>query len=214
MGSIIDFFHKLTNPDELGVLIDTVLSGWWFYGAMFLIVFAETGVLLGFILPGDSLLFALGVVAGSGKINIFFLDLLLIVAAIVGDNSGYFLGRKTGPKIFTRPDSLIFKQEYINRTKDFYQKYGGKAIIFARYVPVIRSFTPFMAGVGQMPYRTFFGYSVISVVTWVLILTTTAYFLGSVPLVRNNFEKAILLVVAISFLPAIIEIIRHKMKKS
>jgi membrane-associated protein len=208
--SFIDFLHKITNPDELSILIDTVLSGWWIYIAMFAIIFCENAILLGFILPGDSLLFTLGVVAGSGKINLWLLLGLLIIAAVSGDSTGYYLGRRTGPKIFSRPDSRLFKQEYVRRTQAFFERYGGKTILMARFVPVIRSFAPFMAGVGQMPYHTFIFYNIIGSVTWVLALTLGGYWLGNVPWVKENFEKAILIVVILSFVPAVIEYIRHR----
>jgi membrane-associated protein len=174
------------------------------------IVFAETGLLLGFILPGDSLLFALGVVAGTGKINIYLLSGLLWTAAMLGDSTGYYLGRKTGPKIFSKPDSRFFKQEHVRRTQHFFEKYGGKTVIFGRFIPVVRSFTPFMAGVGSMPYSTFLPFSIFGSFLWIFMLTFLGYFLGGVPWVENNFEKAILIVVALSFIPAVIEYINHK----
>jgi membrane-associated protein len=214
INAFIEFLHKITDPQELSILIDTVLSGWWIYAVMAVIIFAETGLLLGFVLPGDSLLFTLGVVAGSGKMNIYLLLSILLVAAIVGDTSGYFLGRRTGPKIFSRPDSRFFKQEYIKRTQNFFEKYGGKTVVFGRFIPIVRSFTPFMAGVGNMPYSVFIGYSVFGCIIWVFLLTLLGYFLGNIPIIKNNFETAILLVIFISFLPAIAEVIRHKRAKT
>jgi membrane-associated protein len=206
----LDFIHKITDPDELAILIDTVFSGWWIYIVMVAIVYAENAILLGFILPGDSLLFTLGVVAGTGKINVWLLMGVLVVAAIAGDSTGYFLGKKTGPAIFSRPDSRLFKQEYVRRTQSFFERYGGKTILMARFVPVIRSFAPFMAGVGKMPYRTFVFYNVIGSFIWVVVLTMLGFWLGNVPWIKENFEKAILLVVALSFVPAVIEIINHR----
>jgi membrane-associated protein len=210
INSFLDFIHKITNPDELSILIDTALSGWWIYLVMTAIIYAETGLLLGFILPGDSLLFTLGVVAGTGKINIFFLLASLFTAAFLGDNTGYFLGKKTGPAIFSKPDSRLFKQEYVQRTQALFQKYGGKIVIFARFIPIVRSFTPFMAGVGQMKYSTFLTYSIFGSALWVGLLTMMGYYLGNVPWVKNNFEKAILLVIILSFVPAIIEYVKHR----
>lgn len=208
--SFLDFIRKLTDPDELSILIDTVFSGWWIYGVMVAIIYAENAILLGFILPGDSLLFTLGVVSGTGKVNVWLLMGVLVVAAIAGDSTGYLLGKKTGPAIFSRPDSRLFKQEYVRRTQSFFERYGGKTILMARFVPVIRSFAPFMAGVGQMPYRTFVFYNVIGSFIWVVVLTMLGYWLGNVPWIRENFEKAILIVVFLSFIPAIIEYIRHR----
>jgi membrane-associated protein len=213
ISSFFEFLHKITQPDELSHLIDTVLSGWWIYAVMAAIIFAETGLLLGFVLPGDSLLFTLGVVAGSGKINIFLLILLLFAAAVVGDSTGYFLGHRTGPKIFSRPDSRLFKQEYIRRTQSFFEKYGGKTVLFARFIPVVRSFAPFMAGVGSLPYPIFLTYSLIGNTIWVCLLTLLGYYLGNVPIVKENFEKAILIVILLSFMPAVVEYIRHKRSK-
>jgi membrane-associated protein len=208
--SILDFLHKITDPDELSILIDTVFSGWWIYIVMVAIIYAENAILLGFVLPGDSLLFTLGVVAGTGKINLWLLLGVLIVAAIAGDSTGYLLGKKTGPAIFSRPDSRLFKQEYVRRTQAFFERYGGKTILMARFVPIVRSFAPFMAGVGQMPYKTFVFYNVIGSFVWVVVLTMLGFWLGNVPWVKENFEKAILIVVFLSFIPAIIEVIKHK----
>ncbi len=208
--AVINFFHQLTDPHELSILIDTVFSGWWIYILVSAIVFAETGILLGFVLPGDSLLFTLGVVSGTGKVNLGLLLILLIISAFVGDNVGYYLGRKTGPKIFSRPDSLIFKQAYIQRTQAFFEKYGGKTLIFARFVPIVRSFSPFMAGVGMMPYNRFLKFSIAGCTIWVSLLTLMGYSLGNVSIIKNNFEKAILIVIILSFVPAVIEYMRHR----
>ncbi len=210
---LIELYHKLTNPDELSLLMDTVLSGWWIYVVMVAIIFSENAFLVGFVLPGDSLLFTLGVLAGAGRINLYVLLLILMAAAILGDSTGYYLGKKTGPKIFSRPDSKLFKQEYVRRTQKFFEKYGGKAVMIARFLPVIRSFTPFMAGVGNMHYSTFLVYNVIGSVTWVCLFTILGYTLGNVPIVANNFEKAVLLIIVLSFMPPIIEYIKHRRSK-
>jgi len=213
LQAILDFLHKLTNPDELSLLIDSVFSGWWIYILVASIVFAENAILLGFVLPGDSLLFTLGVVAGSGKISIWLLLGILTVAAITGDSTGYYLGKRTGPAIFSRPDSKLFKQEYVRRTQMFFERYGPKVIVMARFMPIVRSFAPFMAGVGNMPYHTFVFYNVIGSILWVFSLTMLGYWLGNVPLVRDNFEKAILIVVALSFMPAVYEYIKFRRGK-
>lgn len=166
ISDIFGFFHQITNPEQLSLLIDTALSGWWIYALVCGIVFAENAVLLGFILPGDSLLFTLGVVAANGKINIFLLMGLLFVSAVLGDSTGYYLGKRTGPRIFSRPDSKLFKQEYVRKTQEFFQRYGGKTIMMARFVPVVRSFAPFMAGVGNMAYHTFIFYNLVGSFIW------------------------------------------------
>src|SRR5689334_17872960 len=160
LHTLLDFLRSLTNPDRLIELLSTILSGWLGYAALFGLVFSETGLLIGIIIPGDSLLFTVGVVAGAGHLNIVVVNALLMTAAILGDSTGFLLGRQTGSKIFSRPDSRLFKQEYVTRTNAFYQRYGGKTILFARFLPVIRSFAALMAGVGSMPYLKFLPYSI------------------------------------------------------
>ena len=158
---LLDLYRTLTNPEQLIRLLSTLLSGWLGYAALFAIVYSETGLLVGFFLPGDSLLFTVGVVAGAGQLDLLTVIVVLSSAAILGDSTGYLLGRKTGPRIFSRPDSRLFKQEYITRTRAFYDRYGGKTIIMARFVPIIRTFAAFVAGVGQMPYLRFLPFSVL-----------------------------------------------------
>ncbi len=201
ISSFLDFLRSLTDPERLIQLLSTLLAGWVGYTALAGVVFAETGLLLGFFLPGDSLLFTVGVVSGAGQLNIALINALLMAAALIGDSTGFFLGRHTGPRIFTRKDSLLFKQEYVTRTKHFYDKYGGKTIIFARFVPVIRTFAPFMAGVSQMRYRRFLSFSVFGSVGWVFLMTMLGYELGSVPFVRKHFDAFVLLIILISLLP-------------
>ena len=200
------FIHTLTTPDLLIQLLASVFSGWWAYALLFGIVFAETGLLVGFVLPGDSLLFALGIVAGAGELNIISLIVLLMVAAILGDSFGYYLGHKTGPMIFKKEDSRFFKKEYVFKTAEFFEKYGGKTIIFARFLPVIRSFAPFMAGVGSMKYDQFLFYNVTGAAAWVLSMTLGGYFLGNIEIVRAHFEKVILAIILISLIPVFMEI--------
>lgn len=213
MHRIFDFIKILTTPDRLIEVLDTLFSGWLGYALLFGIVFSETGLLVGFFLPGDSLLFTVGVVAGAGHLNIFVVNVVLILAAISGDSTGYLLGRHTGPRIFNRPDSLLFKQEYVTRTKAFYERYGGKTILMARFVPIIRTFAAFVAGVGQMPYLRFLPYSVGGGVGWVVLMTMLGYELGSVPIVRRNFDKAILAVIFLSLIPTAIEVLRSRRER-
>lgn len=186
--------------------MSTILSGWLGYATLFAIVFSETGLLVGFFLPGDSLLFTVGVVAGAGQLHLGLVILVLSGGALLGDSTGYFLGWKTGPRIFSRPDSRLFKQEYVTRTRAFYEKYGGKTIIFARFVPIVRTFAAFVAGVGAMPYRKFLPYSICGGIGWVSLLTISGYELGSIPIVRRNFDKAILVVIFLSLVPTFIEV--------
>jgi membrane-associated protein len=208
--SLLDFLASLKDPDKLIHLLSTILSGWYGYAALFAIVFSETGLLVGFFLPGDSLLFTVGVVCGAGQLNLLLVNVVLMFAAMLGDSTGYFLGRQTGPKIFSRKDSRFFKQEYVTRTHAFYEKYGGKTIIFARFVPIVRTFAAFIAGVGKMPYLKFLPFSVCGGIGWIFLMTMLGYLLGQVELVRRNFDTAILLIIFLSLLPTFIEVIRHR----
>ncbi|MGH9675010.1 MAG: VTT domain-containing protein [Bryobacteraceae bacterium] len=205
MGWLLEALRTLTDPEKLIHLLGTVFTGWYGYGVLFGIVFAETGLLTGFFLPGDSLLFTVGVVAGAGQLNIFLINVLLMIAAIVGDGVGYWLGRRTGPAIFRRPDSRFFRKEHLRRTEAFYEKHGGKTIIYARFVPIIRTFAPFVAGVAGMGYPRFLAFNIVGGIGWVFSMTMLGYALGNVPLVRAHFEKAVLLIVVISVLPVLRE---------
>ena len=208
--AFVEFLRSLTDPEKLIHLLTTVLTGWYGYATLFAIVFAETGLLVGFFLPGDSLLFTVGVVAGAGRLDLTATIILLSVAAIVGDGVGYYLGSITGPKIFSRPDSRFFKQEYVRRTHEFYEKHGGKTIVYARFVPIIRTFAPFIAGVGSMSYRRFLSFNVFGGIGWVVLMVFSGYFLGGVPFIRRNFEKVVLAIIVISVLPIILEYFRQK----
>lgn len=203
--SLLDFLKILTTPERLIQLLTTVLGGPWGYLMLFGIVFAETGLLMGFFLPGDSLLFTVGVVVGAGHLNLPLIVILLIIAAIIGDSTGYFLGRRTGPAIFNRPDSKLFKQEYVRRTEEFYARYGGKTIIYARFVPIVRSFAPFMAGVGKMQYSRFLPYSVFGSILWIFGIIMAGYTLGAIPIVRRHFEKVVIGIVLFSVAPVVLE---------
>jgi membrane-associated protein len=205
ISSVLEFLRSLTDPERLIQLLSTLLAGWLGYLTLAGIVFAETGLLLGFFLPGDSLLFTVGVVSGAGELNIALIIACLMAAALIGDSTGYFLGRQAGPRVFTRQDSLFFKQEYVTRTKHFYDRYGGKTIIFARFVPVIRTFAPFMAGVSQMRYRRFLSFSVFGSFGWVFAMTMLGYKLGSIAFVRKHFDAVVLLIIFISLLPTLVE---------
>lgn len=201
MHFALEVWRSLTDPDQLIRLLTQVLTGWLGYGLLAFIVFAETGLLVGLFLPGDSLLFTVGVVCGAGDLDIVTISALLVIASIAGDQSGYFLGRRTGPAIFSRPDSRVFKQEYVTRTQAFYAKHGGKTLIYAKFAPIVRTFAPFMAGVGRMPYRRFVSFNVFGGLGWVLSMTLAGYYLGEVPVIRRNFEKVVLAIVFVSLLP-------------
>src|SRR6266436_2164326 len=202
---LVEVWGSLTDPDSLILLLSQVITGWWGYALLAGVVFAETGLLVGLFLPGDSLLFTVGVVAGAGELDIVRITLLLVIASIAGDQSGYFLGRRTGPSIFSRRDSVVFKQEYVVRTQAFYARHGGKTLIYAKFVPIVRTFAPFMAGVGRMPYARFVSFNVFGGLGWVLSMTIAGYFLGGVPFVRRNFEKVVIGIVVVSVLPLVIQ---------
>lgn len=206
--TILDFLRTLFDADRLIVFLSTVLSTWQAYILLAVIVFAETGLLIGFFLPGDSLLFTVGVVAGAGRLNIFLINAVLMAAAIIGDGVGYALGRRIGPRIFSRPDSLLFKQDHLRRTHEFYERHGGKTIIYARFVPIVRTFAPFIAGVAGMPYNRFLSFNVFGGIGWVFSMTIAGYLLGGVPFIRRHFEKVVLLIVLISVLPVLFEVLK------
>jgi membrane-associated protein len=205
LHTLLDFYRTLTDPERLIELLSTLLSGWLGYAALFGILFSETGLLVGFFLPGDSLLFTVGVVARAGHLDIVLVNVVLMSAAMLGDSTGYLIGRKTGPRIFSRPDSRLFKQEYVTRTRKFYDKYGGKTIVYARFVPIVRTFAAFVAGVGQMPYLKFLPFSVCGGIGWVFFMTMLGYFVGALPFVRHYFDKVILLIIFVSLLPTLLE---------
>ena len=212
LQSIVEFLFKtLTDPDRLIHFLTTVVSGWAGYMVLFAVVFAETGLLVGFFLPGDSFLFTIGVVAGAGGLDVYTICGLLIAASIIGDQCGYFLGNRIGVRIFDRPDSRLFKRQYITDTQAFYHRHGGKALIYAKFVPIIRTFAPFMAGVGKMPYGRFLMFNVVGGLTWVLSVIIAGFYLGQFPFVRRHFEKIVLLVVLVSVLPIIIQVIKNKL---
>ena len=211
--TLLDFLRTLTTPERLIQLLSTAMSGWVGYAMLTGIVFAETGLLVGFVLPGDSLLFTIGVVAGAGQLNLGIIILLLICACLLGDWCGYLLGRRAGPAIFKRPDSRFFKQEYLTRTHAFYEKHGGKTIIYAKFVPIIRTFAPFVAGVGKMQYSRFLSFDVFGAIGWVFSMTILGYGLGGIPVVRRNFEEFVLLVIFVSVLPVITQAVRAGLQR-
>jgi membrane-associated protein len=207
---LLEFVRTLTTPEKLIALLSTVLGGPFGYVLLFAVVFAETGLLVGFFLPGDSLLFTVGVVAGAGHLNIVVINIVLMAAAIIGDTVGYLLGRQAGPHIFARPDSRFFKREHLLRTKQFYEKHGGKTIIYARFIPIIRTFAPFVAGVGEMNYGRFISFNVFGGIGWVFAMTMLGYYLGMVPFVRQNFEKVIMAIIFVSVLPVLVEAVKAR----
>jgi len=210
VDTLLEVWRSLTNPDLLIQLLSRVITGWWGYALLAGIVFAESGLLVGLFLPGDSLLFTVGVVAGAGELDIVQICALLVVFSVLGDQSGYLLGRRTGPRIFVRPDSLLFKHEYVTRTSQFYEKHGGKTLIYAKFVPIVRTFAPFMAGVGRMQYSRFVSFNVIGGLGWVLSMTLAGYYLGEIPVIRSNFEKVVLGIVFLSVAPLVLHYFRAR----
>lgn len=187
------------------------------YLLIFVIIFAESGLLIGFFLPGDSLLFTAGMVAAGTfhelvdvRLNIWVLLIGVFLAAVVGDQVGYVFGRKVGPALFKREDSRIFKQEHVEKAQLFFDKYGPKALVLARFVPIVRTFTPIVAGVAHMDYPLFVRYNVLGGLLWGAGVTSLGYFLGSVPVVKENFEIAIFVVIAVSLIPIAIEVLRSR----
>jgi len=184
--------------------------GIYTYGLLFIIVFCETGLVVTPILPGDSMLFSAGTFASLGYMDVWLLSVLLSVAAIAGDTVNYWIGHYLGTKVFQYKKSRFFNPEHLMRAHKFYEKYGGKTIIIARFVPIIRTFAPFVAGIGSMSYGRFIAYNVIGGLAWVLICVFAGYFFGNLPFVKKNFSLVILAIVFISILPGIIELLRHR----
>jgi len=208
MHAAVDFLKALYNAERLLELARAMLRSPLGIAGLFGIIFAETGLLVGFFLPGDSLLFSVGFASGAAGINLYLLAGLLMCAAIIGDNVGYFLGKQSGPRIFSRPQSRFFHPDHLKKTKKFYEKYGARAIVYARFIPIIRTCTPFVSGVAEMPYPRFLLFSLLGGSLWIAFMMTVGYQLGQVPIVRRNFEKAILGVVFLSLLPMLREVFK------
>ena len=207
---MMEVFKFLLHFDEsLATVIN--LFGPLTYVILFLVVFAETGLVVTPFLPGDSLLFAVGTLAGGNYLNIFIVYITLLLAAILGDTVNYWIGHHLGPRVFSKENSRIFNKEYLKRTDEFYKKHGGKTIILARFVPIIRTFAPFVAGIGKMHYGTFLFYNILGGFLWVTSLTFAGYFFGQIPIIKENFEFVVIGIVIISILPIFIEFIKHKL---
>ncbi|HPN86309.1 MAG TPA: DedA family protein, partial [Smithella sp.] len=202
----IDFFLHLDK--YLPLIIQSF--GIWAYVIMFLVIFCETGLVVTPILPGDSLLFALGAFAAQGALNIEILLISLCIAAVAGDTVNYSIGKFLGPKVFHYPDSRFFKREYLVRTHQFYEKHGGKTIIIARFIPIIRTFAPFVAGIGTMTYARFISYNVIGGISWICLFLLAGYYFGGIPAVKRNFTLVIIAIIIISVMPGVIEYVRQK----
>ncbi len=187
--------------------------GFGTYVILFLIIFAETGLVVTPFLPGDSLLFAAGAFAALGSLNVLILFFSLIIAAIIGDSLNYKIGKHLGKKVF-KEDSKYFKKEYLIRTEKFYEKHGAKTIIIARFMPIIRTFAPFVAGIGSMKYKRFITYNIFGAILWVGLFVFGGYYFGNLPTVKKNFTLVILIIIILSILPGIIAFLKHKLNKS
>jgi len=187
--------------------------GTWVYAILFIIIFCETGLVVTPFLPGDSLLFAVGSLAAIQALDFTSSIILLMLAAVLGDTVNYWIGNYVGPKVFYQENSRLLNKEYLMRTHQFYEKHGGKTIIIARFLPIIRTFAPFVAGIGSMTYRRFIAFNVVGGALWVLLFIPAGYFFGSVPVVKNNFSLVIIALVLIPGIPSVIEVIRMQLKK-
>ncbi|NDJ12290.1 MAG: hypothetical protein EBY17_14020 [Acidobacteriia bacterium] len=205
MADILDFLKSLYNAERLLGMVRLLMSSPLGVLGLCGIVFAETGLLVGFFLPGDSLLFSIGVASGAASLNVYLLGGLLMLAAIIGDNVGYFLGRQAGPRIFNRPKSKFFHPDHLKRTEEFYDKYGPRAIVYARFIPIIRTCTPFIAGVARMNYGRFLSYSLFGGIFWIAFMTTLGYQLGQIEFIRRHFEKVVFTIIIVSVIPVLLE---------
>ena len=206
ISTIIDFIlhidqHLAALSAEYGV---------WIYAILFLIIFCETGLVVTPFLPGDSLLFAAGGIAALGEMNIHLMVALLLAAAILGDAVNFAIGKYFGARLFANPDSKIFRRAYLDKTHAFYEKHGGKTIIIARFVPIVRTFAPFVAGMGNMHYGRFIRYNIIGAILWVVLFSYAGYFFANIPLVKNNLALVLAAIIVISVLPGVVEVVRAR----
>ena len=209
MDMLLNFIDIFIHLDQhLSLLIQSF--GGWAYLIVFLVIFCETGLVVTPILPGDSLLFGLGAFAAMGALKIEWLFVMLSIAAIAGDTVNYMIGHYVGPRVFARESSRFFKKEYLERTHRFYEKYGGKTIVIARFVPIIRTFAPFVAGIGSMTYSRFIVYNIVGGISWIALFIFGGYYFGNLSIVKRNFTLVIFAIILISILPGVIEYVRHR----
>ncbi|WP_019412019.1 DedA family protein [Pseudomonas psychrophila] len=208
------------NPIDIILHLDVYLDmlvrdyGVWIYAILFLVIFCETGLVVMPFLPGDSLLFIAGAVAAGGGMDPVLLGGLLMLAAILGDSTNYVIGRTAGERLFSNPDSKIFRRDYLQKTHDFYERHGGKTVTMARFLPIFRTFAPFVAGVARMFYPRFFMFSVFGTILWVGGLVTLGYFFGNVPFIKSNLSLLVVGIIVLSLVPMIIGVIRSRMGRS
>ncbi|HLD67683.1 MAG TPA: DedA family protein [Pseudomonas sp.] len=206
------------NPLDLILHLDTYLEwlvanyGVWIYAILFLVIFCETGLVVMPFLPGDSLLFIAGAICAGGSMDPVLLGALLMVAAISGDSTNYVIGRTVGERLFSNPNSKIFRRDYLQRTHEFYDRHGGKTVTMARFLPIVRTFAPFVAGVGKMPYPRFLAFSVLGTLFWVGGLVALGYFFGNVPFIKKNLSLLVVAIIALSMLPMLIGWLNHRLR--
>jgi membrane-associated protein len=215
----MDTLHQLLNfvlHIDQHLFTFVAANGAWTYGLLFLIIFCETGLVVTPFLPGDSLLFAAGTIAAntSETLNIHELFFLLVLASILGNSLNYLIGRFIGPKVFFSNKSWLLNKKYLEEAHAFYERHGGKTIILARFIPIIRTFAPFVAGIGYMGYRTFFTYNILSAIIWIGSLLYISYLFGNIPLIKDNFSIVIFIIIGLSILPPIIEFLRRLFAKT
>jgi membrane-associated protein len=209
MDMLLNFIDIFIHLDQhLSLLIQSF--GGWAYLIVFLVIFCETGLVVTPILPGDSLLFGLGAIAAVGALKVEWLFVMLSIAAIAGDTVNYMIGHYVGPRVFARESGRFFKKEYLERTHRFYEKYGGKTIIIARFVPIIRTFAPFVAGIGSMTYSRFIVYNIVGGISWIALFIFGGYYFGNLSIVKRNFTLVIFAIIFISILPGVIEYVRQR----
>jgi membrane-associated protein len=208
LHSLLDFLHTLTDPDRLKLL----LVDWRAYVLLFSVVFAESGLLVGFFLPGDSLLFTVGVVAGAGQVHIAPMILILAGASMLGDASGFLIGKTLGVSLFQK-NSRLFRREHLDRTQAFYERHGGKTIVYAKFVPIVRTFAAFIAGVGRMRYPRFLAFNIFGALGWVTLMIGAGDLLGNVQIVRKHFEVFVLGIVFVSLIPVALELLKSRSSK-
>ena len=208
------------NPIDIILHLDVYLDmlvrdyGVWIYAILFLVIFCETGLVVMPFLPGDSLLFIAGAVAAGGGMDPVLLGGLLMLAAILGDSTNYVIGRTAGERLFSNPNSKIFRRDYLQKTHDFYDRHGGKTVTMARFLPNIRTFAPFVAGVARMPYPRFFGFSVFGTILWVGGLVTLGYFFGNVPFIKKNLSLLVVGIILLSLVPMIVGVVRSRLGRT
>jgi membrane-associated protein len=209
IAKVVDLFLHLDR--HLNEIIQAY--GLWTYLILFLIIFCETGLVVTPILPGDSLLFAAGAFAALGSLDVWWLFVLLSVAAIAGDTVNYWIGHYVGPKVFHQERVRVLRREYLDRTHEFYERHGGKTIIIARFIPIIRTFAPFVAGVGRMSYGRFIAYNIPGGIAWIAAFVFGGYYFGNIPVVKRNFTLVILAIIIVSILPGVIEFLRQRRRR-